>query len=182
MGFEKLWPGRSEAAEPPIFLEWRSSSGFIIFVVVFAVFTVCIGLSTFLHPGMVYANSRGDRISCSMGWWALPPPCMHHACCRWVSDFARRLYQSLRRLYTSESVYQRAKVSSLQSGRVCFLADQCIEQRWTSILLALYGATLLAFSRKSRSCALIVLWTNLPNEQLSPATSPIKSSLAGGHS
>lgn len=40
IAFGKLWPSRAEDAQPPIFLEWRSSKVFIIFVVVFAVFTV----------------------------------------------------------------------------------------------------------------------------------------------
>ncbi|KAK1138693.1 hypothetical protein N8T08_002084 [Aspergillus melleus] len=85
MGIGKLWPGRGEHAEPPVFLEWRSSSAFIIFVVVFAVFT------DILLYGLIVP-------------------------------------------VTPTALHERVGLSEGE------------EQRWTSILLALYGAALLAFS------------------------------------
>ncbi|KAI9039555.1 MFS transporter [Aspergillus affinis] len=85
MAIGKLWLSRKKHAEPPIFLEWRSSSPFIIFVVVFAVFT------DILLYGLIVP-------------------------------------------VTPTALHERVGLSEGE------------EQRWTSILLALYGAALLAFS------------------------------------
>ncbi|PYI11535.1 MFS transporter [Aspergillus sclerotiicarbonarius CBS 121057] len=79
-----LLPGQNEA-KPPIFLEWRSSNGFVMFVVAFAVFT------DVLLYGLIVP---------------VAPTALHQ--------------------------------------RVGLSVDE--EQSWTSILLALYGAALLATS------------------------------------
>ncbi|KAE8333893.1 major facilitator superfamily domain-containing protein [Aspergillus sergii] len=81
----RLWPSGNGISEPPVFLEWRSSKFFIIFVVVFAVFT------DILLYGLIVP---------------VTPTALHE--------------------------------------RVGLSEDN--EQSWTSILLALYGAALLAFS------------------------------------
>ncbi|RAL01253.1 MFS transporter [Aspergillus ibericus CBS 121593] len=82
--FGGLLPGQN-GAKPPIFLEWRSSNGFVMFVVAFAVFT------DVLLYGLIVP---------------VAPTALHQ--------------------------------------RVGLSVDQ--EQSWTSILLALYGAALLATS------------------------------------
>lgn len=81
----RLWPSSKETAEPPVFLEWRSSKFFIIFVVSFAVFT------DILLYGLIVP-------------------------------------------VTPTALHERVGLSENN------------EQSWTSILLALYGAALLAFS------------------------------------
>ncbi|KAE8147661.1 major facilitator superfamily domain-containing protein [Aspergillus avenaceus] len=82
---QRLWPIGSGDSKPPVFLGWRSSKAFIIFVVVFAVFT------DILLYGLIVP---------------VTPTALHE--------------------------------------RVGLPEDD--EQKWTSILLALYGAALLAAS------------------------------------
>ncbi|KAE8376988.1 major facilitator superfamily domain-containing protein [Aspergillus bertholletiae] len=81
----RLWPSGDGTSEPPVFLKWRSSKFFIIFVVVFAVFT------DILLYGLIVP-------------------------------------------VTPTALHERVGLSENE------------EQKWTSILLALYGVALLAFS------------------------------------
>lgn len=63
-----LVPGQNDT-KPPVFLKWRSSNAFIIFVVVFAVFTVCFAFLYLVWLGpLTHVLTIGCWIGCFTLW------------------------------------------------------------------------------------------------------------------